>query len=111
MIIKKKITVSINEDSILSLTLLSNELEICWYLDNDIQKCAYRRNGSDWIQFLAEDSCYRDSYGAELYDNLFGYSGFFIKAPRGAAYYAHDYYYFDLISSALYPRTLTNGSL
>jgi len=88
--------VIISDHSILSLTELSTELEICWYLDNEVQKCAYRRYGGDWIQFLAEDSGYRDGFGAKLYDNLFGHSGFCIVAPRGAAYYAQDYYYFDV---------------
>ena len=88
-------TVEINEDTVLSMTELSDELDICWYLDNDIQKCAYRRYGGEWFQFLAEDSAYRDGFGAQSYENLFGHSGFFIEAPRGAAYFAYDYYYFE----------------
>ena len=30
-----------------------------------------------------------------LYENVLGQSGFCIACPRGAAYYANDYYYFD----------------
>ena len=88
--------VTFSDKNILSLTELSTTLDICWYLDNDVQKCAYRRFGGDWIRFVSEDSGYRDGFGAGLFNDLFGHSGFYITAPRGAAYYAKDYYYFDV---------------
>ena len=87
--------VSISENSVLNLSKLSDGTEICWYISNDIQSCAYRKPGGEWIRFVTEDSGYLDGYGAESYSNLFGHSGFYIKAPRGAAYLAQDYYYFD----------------
>ena len=151
-------TVSVDGAEILSMSELSDELTVCWYLDDGVQKCAYRRRGGDrntqsdgaythsggsdtqsggsdtlsgdrntqgdgadthsedydtlsggsdtlsenydtlsgdWICFLAEDSGYRNGYGATLYGDLFGHNGFSIQAPRGVAYYANDYYYFD----------------
>jgi len=89
------VAVSIRENSVLSLTELAEDLEICWYIDDGFPNCAYRRQGGDWMRFLAEDSMYRDGFGAALYDDLFGHSGFYIIALRGAAYCAYDYYYFD----------------
>ena len=87
--------VTIREESVLSLTRLADTLEICWYLDGDFPNCAYRRQDGAWMCFLKEDSMYRDGFGAALYHDLFGYSGFYIIAPRGAAYCAYDYYYFN----------------
>ena len=88
-------SVAISDDCILSLTTLSGDLEICWFLEDDYPNCAYRRNSGEWIRFLAEETGYRDGFGAALYGDLFGHSGFFIMAPRGTAYFARDYYYFD----------------
>jgi len=88
-------SVSISDNSILNQSKLPDGTEVCWYIDNDIVNCAYRKHGGGWIRFITEDSGYRDGFGAEPYSNLFGFSGFYIMAPRGAAYYAHDYYYFD----------------
>jgi len=87
--------VNISENNVLSLSKLSDGTEVCWYIIDDIRSCAYRKHGGEWIRFVTEDSGYLDGYGAEPYSNLFGHSGFYIKAPRGAAYYAYDYYYFD----------------
>ena len=93
--ISQAAVVSIGDAEILSLSELSDDLSVCWYLDGDVQKCAYSRHGGEWICFLAEDSGYREGYGAALYGELFGHNGFSIQAQRGAAYYANDYYYFD----------------
>ena len=87
--------VAVSEDSVLSITKLSGDLEICWYIDDDVPNCSYRRQDGEWMHFLTENSAYRDGFGAALYNDLFGYSGFYILCPRGAAYYARDYYYFD----------------
>jgi len=87
--------VIINDDSVLFLTELSDDLEICWYICGNVPNCAYRRQGGEWMRFVTEESAYREGFGAGLYNNLFGCHGFYISCPRGAAYYAYDYYYFD----------------
>ncbi len=38
---------------------------------------------------------YQDGYDIKPYENVFGYDGFYIVCPRGAAYVAQDYYYFE----------------
>jgi hypothetical protein len=87
--------VKIDPASVLSLTELSSAIGICWYVDNGFPNCAYRRQGGDWMHFVTEESGYRDGFGASLYSDVFGHSGFYISGPRGAAYHAYDYYYFD----------------
>ena len=78
------------------MTELEDGLEICWYIDGDDKSCAYRKQGSAWKRFLREHSSpYSEGFGAAYYDDLFGYRGFYITAPHGAVYTAHDYYYFD----------------
>ena len=47
------------------------------------------------IRFTYEENGYTGGYGISLYENVLGTSGFRIECPRGAAYYANDYYYFD----------------
>ena len=47
------------------------------------------------IRFTQEDNTYTDGYEVSLYENVLGQSGFCMACPRGAAYYANDYYYFD----------------
>lgn len=47
------------------------------------------------IRFTEEDNTYHDGYDVTLYENVLGQSGFSIICPRGAAYCANDYYYFD----------------
>ena len=47
------------------------------------------------IRFTHEDNAYTDGYEVSLYENVLGQSGFCMACPRGAAYYANDYYYFD----------------
>lgn len=57
---------------------------------------AYIPAGTDrLIRFTREDNAYTDGYGVSLYENVLGKSGFRLECPRGAAYYANDYYYFD----------------
>ena len=86
---------TISDDSVISMRKLSDDLEICWFLLEDAPNCAYRRYGGSWVRFLTEGSTYREGFDAGLFADLFGKSGFFITAPRGAAYTAYDYYYFD----------------
>lgn len=38
---------------------------------------------------------YQDGYDIKPYENVFGHDGFYIVCPRGAAYVAQDYYYFE----------------
>ena len=38
---------------------------------------------------------YQNGYDIQPYNNVFGHDGFYIVCPRGAAYDAYDYYYFD----------------
>jgi hypothetical protein len=47
------------------------------------------------LRFTFEDNCYESGYHISGYENVLGHSGFRIECPRGAAYYALDYYYFD----------------
>lgn len=80
-----------------------SDVELCWYLRDDIVSCAYRRangqtdagNSNEWYQFDREESAYREGFGAEAYQDLFGQDGFCIIAPRGSIYVAKNYYYFD----------------
>jgi hypothetical protein len=75
-------------------------LELMFYAAQDgVIYGAYReKQGADWLRFLTEDTtAYEDSgsYGFHPFDNVLGHSGFVVLAPRGAAYFANDYYYFD----------------
>lgn len=38
---------------------------------------------------------YQNGYDIQPYENVFGHDGFYIACPRGAAYGAYDYYYFE----------------
>jgi hypothetical protein len=88
------VTIDEDEDTV-SLTRLFENLEICWYIDDDgSPACAYRKLGGDWMHFFTEDATLRGGFGAGLYSDLFGYSGFYINNQRGGAYHAFDYYYF-----------------
>lgn len=56
---------------------------------------AIRREDGSLLRFAAEDSAYAGGYSVEDFSDLPGRRGFAIRAPRGAAYDALDYYVFD----------------
>lgn len=62
--------------------------------DPDIKYWAVR-DGDRLTRFCREESAYGSGYGIHPFYNLFGHDGFVLCAPRGAAYNALDYYYFD----------------
>ena len=58
--------------------------------------CAYIPAGTQrLIRFTEESEVYAQGYAVLLYEDVLGRSGFHIRCPRGAAYLADDYYYFD----------------
>jgi hypothetical protein len=92
------------DSSDIATILASNDaesgLELMFYTARDgVIYGAYRESqDADWLRFLTEDTTtYEDSggYGFQPFDNVLGHSGFVVLAPRGAAYFANDYYYFD----------------
>lgn len=85
----------------LAETLASQTLpdgtEVLFYRSVSGEKyCAYIPAGTErLLRFTHEDNAYTDGYSISLYEDVLGHSGFRIACPRGAAYYANDYYYFD----------------
>lgn len=85
----------------ISLTLAHADLpdgtKVLFYVSLSGEKYgAYIPAGTErLIRFTHEDNAYTDGYGVSLYENVLGWSGFCMACPRGAAYYANDYYYFD----------------
>lgn len=85
----------------ISLTLaqatLSDGTKVLFYISFSGDKYgAYIPTGTEQlIRFTHEDNAYTDGYEVSLYENVLGQSGFCVACPRGAAYYANDYYYFD----------------
>lgn len=85
----------------ISLTLahatLSDGTKVLFYISLSGEKYgAYIPAGTERvIRFTHEDNAYTDGYDVSLYENVLGKSGFCMACPRGAAYYASDYYYFD----------------
>ncbi len=61
------------------------------------------RRGDTLLRFCAEESAYGGNNSAEPFSGVLGQSGFRILAPRGAGYFAYDYYVLD---SAGVPRLL-----
>ena len=85
----------------ISLTLahatLPDGTKVLFYISISGEKYgAYVPAGTErLIRFTHEDNAYTDGYDVSLYENVLGKSGFCMACPRGAAYYANDYYYFD----------------
>lgn len=85
----------------ISLTLahatLPDGTKVLFYISPSGDKYgAYIPAGTEQlIRFTHEDNAYTDGYEVSLYENVLGQSGFCVACPRGAAYYANDYYYFD----------------
>ncbi|MGM9606939.1 MAG: hypothetical protein ACI3XJ_05485 [Oscillospiraceae bacterium] len=53
------------------------------------------QQGGTLLRFLQEDSAYTEGYDVDTFTDVLGHDGFRIRAPRGAAYYACDYYTLD----------------
>ena len=81
----------------LAAQTLPDGTEVLFYTATSGDKyCAYIPVGTErLIRFTEESNVYTDGYDISLYENVLGTSGFRIECPRGAAYYANDYYYFD----------------
>lgn len=82
---------------ILATQTMPDGTEVLFYLSAAGNKyCAYIPAGTDrLIRFTEESNVYTDGYDISLYENVLGQNGFRIECPRGTAYYANDYYYFD----------------
>ena len=89
----------------------ADPIEILMYKQTDGTFCsAYRQDGTLY-RFLTEDStAYTSGFELAPYYDILGSSGFVLTAPRGAAYIAHDYYYFDTTGNIkmLLPATQPN---
>lgn len=81
----------------LAHTTLPDGTKVLFYISLSGDKYgAYIPGGTEQlIRFTHEDNAYTDGYQVALYENVLGQSGFCVACPRGAAYYANDYYYFD----------------
>ena len=81
----------------LAAQTLPDGTEVLFYTATSGDKyCAYIPVGTErLIRFTEESNAYTDGYDISLYENVLGTSGFRIECPRGTAYYANDYYYFD----------------
>ena len=94
---------------ILASRTLENGTEVLFYRAQDGNKyAACRAAGSDTLlRFTDEYNVYTDRYAIGTFTDLFGHDGFVLECPRGAAYYAYDYYYFDADGT---PRLLADCS-
>ena len=82
---------------VLADQVLANGKRIVCYQaleDADIKYWAVR-DGDTLLRFCREEAAYTQGYGAYEFMDLFGHDGFVLCAPRGMAYNALDYYYFD----------------
>lgn len=76
---------------------------VCYWDSTEHVKYWALRQGDMLLRFCREENEYDSDYAAEPFINVLGEKGFRILAPRGAAYYAYDYY---VIDSAGVPRLL-----
>ena len=78
---------------------LSDGTRIVCYWDpdpeNQYTKYWAIRDGDALLRFYKEESGYNRDYDVGEYTNLFDHDGFILYAPRGAAYFAIDYWYLD----------------
>lgn len=76
---------------------LSNGAEVVCYWEPNTEYTKYWaiRQGDMLLRFCQEESGYKSSYTISEYTNVLGHDGFRIECPRGAAYQAYDYYYWD----------------
>ena len=63
-----------------------------WEPGSELTKYWAVRQGDTLLRFCVEESAYGGDYGVEPFSNVLGQSGFRILAPRGAGYFAYDYY-------------------
>ena len=63
-----------------------------WEPGSEYTKYWAVRQGDTLLRFCMEESAYNGDYGVEPFSDVFGQSGFRILAPRGAGYFAYDYY-------------------
>lgn len=56
---------------------------------------AVRQEGDTLLRFCREESGYHFDYAVEPFSGVLGQEGFRILAPRGAGYFAYDYYVMD----------------
>lgn len=87
-------------DSDVFLTIVSYTMsggyEILFYEAQDhVIYGAYRKNDGILVRFFTQDAVYKDGYDIKPYMNVLGQTGFYIVCPRGSAYTAYDYYYFE----------------
>ena len=71
------------------------EIVCYWQPDMEFTKYWAVRQGDSLLRFCMEDDHYNDGYDVNTFSDVLGHDGFRIMCPRGAAYYAHDYYYMD----------------
>lgn len=71
------------------------EIVCYWAPDAEYTKYWAIRQGDNLLRFCEEESGYRENYRVEPFYDVLGYDGFRILCPRGASYYAYDYYYLD----------------
>ena len=94
---EEEVTTGDIAETLASLTL-SDGTEVLFYRALSGEKyCAYIPAGTErLIRFTWEDNGYGSGgYSISTFEHVLGRSGFRIQCPRGAAYYADDYYYFD----------------
>lgn len=82
-------------ETITSLTLSNGTEVLFYYALSGVKYCAYITSDGTLTRFTTEDNSYSDGYSITAFTGLFGHDGFRIQCPRGAAYAACDYYYFD----------------
>lgn len=71
------------------------EIVCYWVPDTEYTKYWAIRQGDNLLRFYEEESGYGEGYGVEPFSGVLGHDGFRILCPRGASYYAYDYYYLD----------------
>ena len=77
-------------------TLTDGTRVVCyWEPGSEYTKYWAIRQGDSLLRFIQEDSAYTEGYDVDTFTNVLGYDGFRILAPRGAAYFAYDYYILD----------------
>ncbi len=67
-----------------------------WEPGSELSKYwAVYRDDDTLLRFCKEESGYTSDYTVEPFDDILGQSGFRLLAPRGAGYFAYDYYVVD----------------
>ena len=92
-----EVTTADIQERLAELTL-TDGTEVLFYRALSGEKyCAYIPAGTErLIRFTWEDNDYGSGgYSISAFEHVLGRSGFHIQCPRGAAYAADDYYYFD----------------